>query len=91
MQETLPCMRPQAFEAKEAGIIEVLKLLQHPEDLSRLHELRADYTNKLRANKAGISSVVQSQVEAIRQGTNLVEKAYRSILKLRAALARINE
>jgi exocyst complex component 3 len=50
-----------------------------------------DYQNKLKANKAGISSVVQTQVEATRQGVNLLDKAHRSILKLRSSLDRINQ
>ncbi|GAX84704.1 hypothetical protein CEUSTIGMA_g12126.t1 [Chlamydomonas eustigma] len=81
----------QALEAKELGVSEVLKLLQKPEDLNRLHELTVDYQNKLKANKAGISSVVQTQVEATRQGVNLLDKAHRSILKLRSSLDRINQ
>jgi exocyst complex component 3 len=80
----------QALEAKEQGINEVLRLLQQPEDLARLHELTVDYQNKLRANKAGISSVVQTQVEATRQGVGLLDKAHRCILKLRGSLDRIN-
>ena len=79
----------QAIEAKEQGIKEILKLLQTPDDLARLHELRTDYHNKLRASKQGVSSVVQTQVEATRQGVSLLEKAHRSVLKLRSSLDQI--
>lgn len=68
----------QALEAKEQGIAEVLRLLSSPEDLKRLHELTVDYQNKLRANQQGISSVVQTQMEATRQGMGLLDKAHRS-------------
>ena len=80
----------QASEAKELGIKEILKLLQTPEDLQRLHELRIDYGNKLKASQQGISSVVQTQVEATRQGVGLLDKGHRSVLKLRSCLDRIN-
>ena len=80
----------QAVEAKEAGIKEILKLLTNPEDLARMHELRTDYHNKLRACRQGISSVVQTQVEATRQGVALLDKGHRSVIKLRSSLDRIN-
>jgi hypothetical protein len=44
------------------GIAEVMRLLAQPEDLVKLPELLADYTSKAKANKATLSSLVQSQV-----------------------------
>ena len=68
----------------------MLRLLQHPEDLSKLNEIHADYTKKLKASRTLVGGVVQQQVEGIRQGVDLVEMSHRSILKLRASLDRIN-
>ncbi len=41
---------------------QVVRLLQQPEDLARLPELLLEYQSRARANKAALSSVVQSQV-----------------------------
>lgn len=89
-QLTCLSIRPQADEAREQGIEEVLKLLQLPDDLSRLPGLRTDYQNKYKATKAGISSVIQSQVEAIRWGVDLLERSHECIVKLRSKLDNIN-
>jgi exocyst complex component 3 len=81
----------QAEEARQDGLMEVIKLLQSPEDLNRLHELRTDFSNKHKANKAGVSGVMQSQVEAIRMGVNLLDKAHRCIMRIGCNLEKINE
>jgi hypothetical protein len=39
-----------------------MRLLAQPEDLSKLPDLLADYASKAKANKATLSSLVQSQV-----------------------------
>lgn len=52
----------QAVDAQEAGIAEVVALLQQPEDLARLPDLLLEYEGKRAANKAALSAVVQSQV-----------------------------
>ncbi len=49
----------QALEAKEAGIADVVRLLQQPEDLARLPQLRAEYDQRHRSNKAQLSATVQ--------------------------------
>mmetsp|Transcript_30706 Transcript_30706/g.68015 ORF Transcript_30706/g.68015 Transcript_30706/m.68015 type:complete len:793 (+) Transcript_30706:137-2515(+) len=80
----------QAVEAKEQGIQEVLKLLQQPEDLARLSEIRHDYANKLKANRAAMSSVIQSQVDATRHGMDLLERSHKYAEKLRGSLHKIH-
>ncbi|EFJ41029.1 hypothetical protein VOLCADRAFT_119802, partial [Volvox carteri f. nagariensis] len=80
----------QALSAKEQGIAEILRLLQHPEDLSRLADITAEYESRHRTAKATLSAMVQSQVEATRMGMDLLERAHRHIVKLQAALERID-
>eukprot|EP00198_Chlamydomonas_reinhardtii_P014261 XP_001703598.1 component of the exocyst complex [Chlamydomonas reinhardtii] len=81
----------QALSAKEQGLIEVIKLLQHPEDLSRLADITTEYESRHRSAKATLSAMVQSQVEATRLGMDLLERAHRHITKLQAALDRIDK
>eukprot|EP00798_Chlamydomonas_sp_ICE-L_P031950 gene31949-33734_t len=73
----------QAQEARESGTQEVLKLLQQPEDLNRLQELRVEYDNKARIASGALSSIVQSQVEATRNGLELLERSQRHVMKLK--------
>lgn len=40
------CAVHQAKDAHAAGVSEIVALLQRPEDLARLPDLRADYHNK---------------------------------------------
>lgn len=77
--------------AREAGIAEVVRLLQHHEDLEKLPELLVQYENKLNANKSAVSSLVQSQVEAARRGLELLDRSHRHVLKLRACMDQILE
>lgn len=81
----------QASEAREQGLAEVFKLLSNPDDLSRLSEIRTDFHNKFKASKTGISSVVQSQIEATRLGVGLLDKAHRTVVKLCSNLDKINQ
>ncbi|GFR49228.1 hypothetical protein Agub_g11227 [Astrephomene gubernaculifera] len=81
----------QALQAKEQGINEILRLLQRPEDLSRLADITAEYESRHRSAKATLSAMVQSQVESIRQGMDLLERARRHITKLQAALDKIDK
>jgi hypothetical protein len=39
-----------------------VRLLQQPDDLARLPQLRAEYDGKHRANKAALSATLQGQV-----------------------------
>lgn len=80
----------QASEAKEEGIAEVLRLLQHPQDLSRLADITAEFESRHRAAKAGLSAMVQTQIESTRLGMELLERSHRHVLKLTAALDRID-
>ncbi|GIM13234.1 hypothetical protein Vretimale_16400 [Volvox reticuliferus] len=80
----------QVLSAKEQGVIEILRLLQHPEDLSRLADITAEYESRHRAARTTLSAMVQSQVESTRLGMDLLERAHRHILKLQAALERID-
>lgn len=63
----------QALSAKEQGLIEVIKLLQHPEDLSRLADITTEYESRHRSAKATLSAMVQSQV---RELENLGERVW---------------
>lgn len=81
----------QALAAKEHGINEVVRLLQHPEDLSRLPDIRLEFENRARVAKTSLSSMVQSQVEATRLGMELLDRSHRHILKLQAALDQIDK
>ncbi len=76
----------QALAAREEGLAEVYRLLQQPEDLERLPDLIHEYENKVKANKQGLSALMQSQVEAVRAGLELLDKSHRHVLKLRACL-----
>ncbi|GLC43723.1 hypothetical protein PLESTM_001508500 [Pleodorina starrii] len=80
----------QALAAKEQGIVEILRLLQHPDDLGRLADITAEYESRHRSAKATLSAMVQSQVEATRLGMDLLDRAHRHILKLQGALERID-
>jgi hypothetical protein len=51
----------QALASKEQGIIEILRLLQRPEDLARLGDITAEYASRSRSAKATLSAMVQSQ------------------------------
>ncbi|KAK9812960.1 hypothetical protein WJX72_006516 [[Myrmecia] bisecta] len=73
----------QALSARKAAVEEVEKLLQHPEDLKRLDGLLEEYTQKHQANKAQLSATVASQVEAARSGMELLDKAQRTLTKMR--------
>ncbi|KAJ9533070.1 hypothetical protein QJQ45_018170 [Haematococcus lacustris] len=79
-----------AGKAKQAGCQEVLKLLQEPEDLLKLPDLISEYASKAQANKASLSSLVRSQVEAARRGLDLVDKSHRHVLKLRSNIDSIH-
>jgi len=68
-----------------------VKLLQQPEDLAKLPELLLEYENRLNANNAAVSSLVQSQVEAARRGLELLDKSHRHVLKLRTCMDKIHE
>ena len=80
----------QAAQARDEGIAEIAKLLQQPEDLAKLPDLLVEYTSKVKANAATISSLVQSQVEASRRGLDLVDRSNRHVLKLRGCLDKIH-
>ena len=69
----------------------MVRLLQHPEDLSRLSDIRTEYENRARVAKSSLSSMVQSQVEATRLGMELLDRSHRHILKLQAALDQIDK
>lgn len=78
------------LEARSAAIEEVSKLLQAPEDLARVAALRAEYESKRASQKAQLTSLVQSHVEATRSGMEVLERGQKSVLKLRAAFEQID-
>ncbi|GMH41556.1 hypothetical protein BSKO_09466 [Bryopsis sp. KO-2023] len=78
------------FEAREAGIEEVCRLLQAPEDLARLPGLRAENDAKRAANKTQLTALVQSHVEATRSGMELLDRSQKTVLKLRAGFEQID-
>eukprot|EP00877_Chromochloris_zofingiensis_P004011 jgi/Chrzof1/13610/Cz08g04030.t1 len=80
----------QALESKDAGVQDVVRLLQQPEDLGRLFQLRAEYDSKYRSNKVQLTATVQSQVEAARYGLELLDKSHRHIAKLRVCIDKID-
>jgi hypothetical protein len=62
-----PCAQPansacQALEAAEAGVAEVVRLLQAPEDLERLPQLVLDAQGRARANQAALGAALGAQV-----------------------------
>lgn len=81
----------QALESKDAGVQDVVRLLQQPEDLGRLFQLRAEYDSKYRSNKVQLTATVQSQVEAARYGLELLDKSHRHIAKLRVCIDKIDQ
>lgn len=80
----------QAVEAREQGLLEVVRLLQQPEDLARLAALRAEYDQRHRHHKQQLSGTIQAQVEAARFGLELLDKSHRNIARLRAVIDRID-
>lgn len=78
------------LEARSAAIEEVSKLLQAPEDLARVPALRAEYESKRATQKAQLTSLVQSHVEATRSGMEVLERGQKSVLKLKAAFEQID-
>ncbi|KAG2492926.1 hypothetical protein HYH03_008836 [Edaphochlamys debaryana] len=80
----------QALQAKEQGVVEILRLLQRPEDLARLADITAEYESRQKSAKATLSAMVQTQVESTSSGMDLLEKARRHIAKLQAALDKID-
>eukprot|EP00803_Ostreobium_quekettii_P001056 evm.model.scf_1694.2 EVM.evm.TU.scf_1694.2 scf_1694:3751-7084(+) len=79
-----------ALEAREAAIQEVSRLLQHPEDLSRLPALRAEYRQKQAANKAQFTALVQSYVQATRSGIEVLDRSQGSVAKLKEQFEEID-
>ncbi|KAI8463893.1 MAG: component of the exocyst complex [Monoraphidium minutum] len=75
-----------ALEAAEAGVGEVVRLLQTPEDLARLSQLRSDTEGRARANQAALGTALGAQVDAARYGLELLDKSHRHIAKLRTCI-----
>ncbi|GBF89218.1 exocyst complex component Sec6 [Raphidocelis subcapitata] len=78
-----------AFEAAEAGVAEVVRLLQAPEDLERLPQLVTDAQGRARANQAALSAALGAQVDAARYGLELLDRSHRHIARLRSAIEEI--
>ncbi|KAI8473445.1 MAG: hypothetical protein J3K34DRAFT_410769 [Monoraphidium minutum] len=80
------CGGHPAPEAAEAGVGEVVRLLQTPEDLARLSQLRSDTEGRARANQAALGTALGAQVDAARYGLELLDKSHRHIAKLRTCI-----
>lgn len=78
------------LEAREAAIDEICRLLQDPEDLSRLPTLMAEYESKQTLHKAQLTGLVQSNVEATKSGIEVLGKGQKLVLKLRAGFEQID-
>uniref|UniRef100_A0A061QZB5 Exocyst complex component 3 n=1 Tax=Tetraselmis sp. GSL018 TaxID=582737 RepID=A0A061QZB5_9CHLO len=81
----------KALEAQQLAVKEVQRLLQRPEDLSRLPALQQDYQHRQCVNRAQLSHSIQSHVDAARSGMECLDRAARALGSLRSAFSSIVE
>lgn len=79
-----------AVEARDLAIEEVRRLLRHPEDLTRLSSLRAEYEKARTVNKLQLTSLVQTRVETARSSQELLERSQKAISKLKTCFEQID-
>ena len=79
-----------AVEARDLALEEVCRLLQNPEDLTRLATLRSEYEKGRAANKQQLSSLVQSRVEAAQSSKELLDKSQKAVSKLKTCFEQID-
>eukprot|EP00210_Caulerpa_lentillifera_P007726 g7372.t1 len=79
-----------AVEARDLAIEEVRRLLRHPEDLTRLSTLRAEYERARTVNKLQLTSLVQTRVETARSSQELLERSQKAISKLKTCFEQID-